>query len=171
MDIAEIRRSRGYHVLVGTGLVSYGLVHLMLAWLALQVAFGNKGDASSTGALSELAKQPLGTALLWAMALGLFTLTVWQVFEATIGRDEPGRDGRLKRRLSSAGRAVVYLALGILAVGVALGSNEKSGQSEETLSAKLMSVPFGRILVAAVGVGRHLRRGVADRQGRQEEVP
>jgi len=131
--------------------VSYGLVHLMLAWLAVQVAFGNKGDASSTGALAELAKQPLGTALLWAMAVGLFTLTAWQVFEATIGRDEPGRDGRFKRKLASAGRAVVYLALGLLAVGVALGSNEKSGQSEETLSAELMSVPFGRILVAAVG--------------------
>ena len=152
MDIAEVRRSRGYHALVGTGLVSYGLVHLMLAWLAVQVAFGNKGDASSTGALTELGKQPLGTALMWAMAVGLFTLTAWQVFEATIGRDEPSRDGRLKRRLASAGRAVVYLALGLLAVGVALGSNEKSGQSEETLSAKLMSVPFGRVLVAAVGV-------------------
>jgi len=152
VDIAEVRQSRGYHALVGVGLVSYGLVHLMLAWLAVQVAFGNKGDASSTGALSELTKQPLGTALLWAMAVGLFTLTVWQVFEATVGRDEPDRDGRLKRKLASAGRAAVYLALGVLAVGVALGSNNKSGQTEETLSAKLMSVPFGRVLVVAVGV-------------------
>lgn len=151
MDIAQIRDSKGYHALVGAGLVSYGLVHLMLAWLAVQVAFGNKGDASSAGALSELTKQPAGTALLWAMAIGLLTAAAWQVFEATTARDEPGRDGSLKRKLASAGRAVVYLGLSILSVTVALGSNQKSGQSEETLSAKLMSVPFGRVLVAAVG--------------------
>jgi len=151
VDIAEVRRSQGYHVAVGVGLVSYGLLHVVLAWLALQVAFGKKGDASHQGALGQLAQQPLGVALLWVMAIGLFTLTIWQALEATIGRDEPGRDSRPRRRIASAGRAVVYLALGILAIGVATGSGSKSGQGEETLSARLMAVPFGRVLVAAVG--------------------
>jgi hypothetical protein len=138
-------------VLVGVGLVSYGLLHLVIAWIALQLVFGRRGDASQQGALRELARQPLGAVLLWVMAIGLFTLTVWQAVEATIGRDQDGRDGRLRRRLRSAGRAVVYLALGVLAIGVAVGSASKSGQGEETLSAKLMSVPFGQVLVAAVG--------------------
>jgi hypothetical protein len=138
-------------VLVGVGLVSYGLLHLVIAWIALQLVFGRGGDASQQGALSQLARQPLGAALLWIMALGLFTLTVWQAVEATIGRDQGDRDGRMRRRLSSAGRAVVYLALGVLAIGVAVGSASKSGKGEETLSAKLMSVPFGQVLVAAVG--------------------
>jgi hypothetical protein len=149
--VAEVRRSRPYHVLVGVGLVSYGLLHLVIAWIALQLVFGRRGDASQQGALSQLARQPLGAALLWVMALGLFTLTVWQAVEATIGRDQGDRDGRMRRRLSSAGRAVVYLALGVLAIGVAVGSASKSGKGEETLSAKLMSVPFGQVLVAAVG--------------------
>ena len=149
--VAEVRRSRPYHVLVGVGLVSYGLLHLVIAWIALQLVFGKRGDASQQGALSQLARQPLGAGLLWVMALGLFTLTVWQAVEATIGRDQGDRDGRMRRRLSSAGRAVVYLALGVLAIGVAVGSGSKSGKGEETLSAKLMSVPFGQVLVAAVG--------------------
>jgi hypothetical protein len=151
VDIREIRRSQGYHVAVGVGLLSYGLLHLILAWLAVQVATGKKGDASQQGALSQLAAQPLGAILLWVMAIGLFTLTIWQVLEATIGREESGRDSRPRRRIASAGRAVVYLALGILAVGVATGSGGKSGQGQETLSAKLMALPFGRVLVAAVG--------------------
>lgn len=151
MDIAGVRQSRGYHGAVGVGLVSYGVLHVVLAWLAVQVALGKKGDASQQGALTQLAQQPLGVALLWVMAVGLFTLTVWQALEATIGRDEPGRDSRPRRRIASVGRAVVYLGLGILAVGVATGSGSRSGKSEETLSARLMSVPFGRVLVAAVG--------------------
>ena len=149
--VAEVRRSRPYHVLVGVGLVSYGLLHLVIAWIALQLVFGKRGDASQQGALSQLARQPIGAGLLWVMALGLFTLTVWQAVEATIGRDQGDRDGRMRRRLRSAGRAVVYLALGVLAIGVAIGSGSKSGKGEETLSAKLMSVPFGQVLVAAVG--------------------
>jgi Domain of Unknown Function (DUF1206) len=151
VDIAQVRRSRGYHVLVGIGLISYGLVHLMLAWLALQIAFGGRNNASAGGALQQLTQQPLGSVLLWVMAIGLFTLVIWQILEATIGREEANRDGRLRRRLSSAGRAVVYLALGLIAVGVARGSGGGSGNGEETLSTRLMALPFGRILVAAVG--------------------
>ena len=85
----------------------------MLAWLALQIAFGGREDASAGGALQQLTQQPLGTVLLWVTAVGLFTLVVWQALEATIGREASNRDGRLRKRLSSAGRAVVYLALGI----------------------------------------------------------
>ncbi len=151
MHIDEVRRSRGYHVLVGIGLVSYGLVHLVIGWIALQVAFGKKGDASNTGALQQLSKQPLGAALLWVMAVGLLTLTAWQVVEAVVGRDDPGRDGALRRRISSAGRAVVYLAVGLLAMGVALGNSGQSGGTEDTVSSRLMGVPFGRVLVALVG--------------------
>jgi hypothetical protein len=150
-SIADVRRSRPYHALVAIGLASYGVLHLVLAWIALRLVLGRRGDASQQGALSQLSRQPLGGVLLWIMAIGLFTLTVWQAIEATIGRDQDGRDGRMRRRLTSAGRAVVYLALGLLAVGVAMGSASGSGKGEETLSAKLMSVPFGQVLVAAVG--------------------
>ena len=123
----------------------------MIAWIALQVAFGEKGDASSGGAISELSRQPLGTFLLWVMAVGLFALVPWQILEATIGREEAGRDGRLRRRLASAGRAVVYLAFGLLAVGVALGATAAVGDAQETVSSRLMGLPFGRALVGILG--------------------
>ncbi len=126
-------------------------MHLVLAWIALQVALGSKGDTSNEGAMKELAKQPLGVGLIWVMAIGLFTLVVWQILEATIGREEPGRDGRVRRRFASAGRAVVYLGIGLLAVGVAIGSNAASGNAQETVSSRLMALPFGRVLVAGLG--------------------
>jgi hypothetical protein len=151
VGVADVRRSRPYHALIGVGLISYGVIHLVVAWIALQLVFGKRAEASPEGALSQLGKQPLGGVLLWVMAIGLFTLTLWQAVEATIGRDQPDRDSRLRRRLMSAGRAIVYLALGALAVGIAIGSTSSSGDSEETFTAKLMSIPFGQVLVAAVG--------------------
>jgi Domain of Unknown Function (DUF1206) len=152
VDLGEVRHSRGYQQLVKVGLVSYGVVHLLVAWIALNLAFGRRGDASPNGALKEVAKQPLGEGLLWVMAVGLFALTVWQLIEATVGRDDPNREGNVKGRARSAGRAAVYLALGLLSIGVAVGSSSaQSGQGEETLTAKLMALPFGQVLVAAVG--------------------
>ena len=150
--VAEVRRSRPYHALVGIGLVSYGVIHLVVAWIALQLAFGKRAEASPEGALSELGQQPLGGVLLWIMAIGLFTLTLWQALEAFIDPAQPDPGARLRRRLRSAGRAIVYLILGLLAVGIATRAASGSGQGEETITAKLMSVPFGQVLVAAVGV-------------------
>jgi hypothetical protein len=147
-----VRQSSGYHALVGVGLASFGLVHLIIAWIALQVAFTKGGDASQQGALRQLAQQPLGLVLLWAMAVGLLTLTIWQVMEAVVGRSGQRSSRQVRRRISSVGRAVVYLVLAVTAARVASGAGtSSSGQGEETVSARLLSVPFGRLLVAAVG--------------------
>jgi hypothetical protein len=151
MQLTRVRRSRAYHALVAIGLVSYGLVHLVVAGIAVKVAFREKGDASPVGALQTLAKQPLGEILLWVMAVGLFTLTVWQVIDAIVGTDTRHQRESLKERARCVGRSVIYLGLGLLTAGVALGHGGHSGQGEETVSAKLMAIPFGRVLVALVG--------------------
>jgi Domain of Unknown Function (DUF1206) len=153
MDSDRIRGSRWYHAMIGVGLVSYGLVHLVLAWIAGKIALGGGGDASSQGAMRQLADQPLGSGPLWVMAVGLLSLVVWQVLEAVVGRSETDRARRIRRRFSSAGRAVIYLALAVLAARTALGSSSSSGKAEDTLSAGLMQLPGGRFLVGAVAVG------------------
>ena len=146
-----MKGSRGYQVLVGVGLVSYGVVHLVVAWIAIQVALGGRGDASNSGALRELASQPFGFALMIIMAVGLFTLVLWQGFEAAIGGRGFDDKERLRRRVRSAGRAVVYLALGVTAAAFAIGASGGSGNTEETVTARLLALPFGRILVVALG--------------------
>jgi hypothetical protein len=153
MDLGEVRRSRSYQNLVKVGLISFGIVHLLVAWLAVNVALGERGNTSPGGALKQVAEQPLGAVLLWVMAGGFLTLTIWQVIEAVVGRDDPGREGGVKGRGRSAGRAAVYLALGLLTIGIAIGAASGSEQSEETLSARLMALPFGQVLVGAVAAG------------------
>lgn len=139
---------------VRAGLVAYGVVHLLIAWLALQLAFGDReGSPSSSGALQELAQQPFGGFLVWLVAVGLFLLVVWRGLEAAVGHQ--GKDGsdRLRKQVSSAGKAVIYAAVGVSAVKVAMGSGSKGGGGTDSWTAKLMDLPAGQVLVVAVGLG------------------
>src|SRR4051794_9736067 len=68
--------------LARVGLIAYGLVHVLVAWLALQLAWGGGGgEADQSGAMATLARQPFGKPLLWILALGLIALAVWQAAE------------------------------------------------------------------------------------------
>lgn len=135
---------------VRLGLVAYGVVHLLIAWLALQLAFGHQSNASQQGPLHALARQPFGTLLLWLVAVGLLALAVWQVTEALLGHTREDEPKRALKRVGSAGKAVVYAAIGISAAKIAVGSGSSS--KSQALTARLMDLPFGRLLVAGVGV-------------------
>ncbi len=105
------------------GLIAYGVVYLLLAWVCVQLALGDHSeDASPKGALHELAKQPFGKFMVWAVALGMLLLVVWRVIEAAFGHREHEGSTRLRMRLASAGKAIVYAALGVIAIRVAVGS-------------------------------------------------
>lgn len=134
------------------GMVTYGVVHLMIAWLAVQLAFGeSSGSASSTGALHELAQQPFGKFLVWMVAVGMLLLVLWRLLEAVVGhRDEDGGT-RLRKRLTSLAKAVIYGAIGVSALKVALGSGGGGGGSDG-YTAKLMKLPAGTWIVGAVGL-------------------
>lgn len=137
---------------VRVGLIAYGVVHLLIAWVAVQLALGNEeGSASSDGALSQLAQTPIGGPLLYVVAAGFGALVLWQLIEAVAGhRDEDGKKLVIKR-LGSAMKVVLYGLLGWSALKVALGSGS-DGDSTDTLTAKIMAMPGGQLLVGLVGV-------------------
>jgi hypothetical protein len=135
---------------IRAGFIAYGIVHLMVAWLAAQLAFGEQeGSASSTGALQELAQQSFGTILIWVIAIGMFLLVLWRLLEAAVG-DEDEESGRLRKRLTSLVKAVIYGSIAVSAVRVATGSG--SGGGSDSMTAKLMDLPGGQLLVGAIGV-------------------
>ncbi|MET3804209.1 nitrogen fixation-related uncharacterized protein [Nakamurella sp. UYEF19] len=150
----QIEQSRWFGLLVMIGLASYGVVHLLIAWIALQIAWtGGGGEASQQGALAQMAGSSVGDVILWITAVGLFALTLWQLFTALWGHGgEQDLKKKVTKRLGSAGKAVVYLALGISALTTAAGGRKSGNSSEKTLTAKLLGVPFGKVLVIAVGI-------------------
>jgi hypothetical protein len=137
---------------VRVGLIAYGIVHLLIAWVAIQLAFGDdEGSASSKGALSQLAQAPLGGTLLYVVAAGFAALVLWQLFEAVAGhRDKEGKK-RVFKRLGSAFKIVIYGTLGWSALKIAMGGGSDGG-STDTMTSKLMSMPAGQLLVGLVGL-------------------
>ncbi|MFG1952881.1 DUF1206 domain-containing protein [Micromonospora sp. NPDC048830] len=175
---ARAANSRWLELLARAGFIGYGVVHLLFAWLALQIAFGRSSGASGdqSGALRTLADEPLGRFLCAAIAVGLLAMAVWQALEAALGhRPEQGRE-RVAERLASVGRTLVYLYFAWIAWKVFSGAGSSADQ-QEALTGRLMTSSGGRWLVglaglvlAAIGVGlvvygarkkflRHLRTG------------
>ena len=135
------------------GLVAYGVVHLLVASIALQLAFGDTGrSASSKGALKELASQPFGEVALWAVAIGMSLLVVWRLIEAAFGHAGESGKEELGKRLSSLLKAVIYGAVAFSAFKVAFGDSGGGGSSSDTMTATVMNWPGGRLLVGLGGL-------------------
>ena len=158
-------QSDGLDVAIRVGLVAYGLVHLLIGWLAVQIAFGEQSaNASSTGAMHTLASQPLGAALVWVVAIGLLALVVWRALEAWQSwNTEDGAD-RVKNVGGDVGKAVIYAVLAFTALKTAIGDTagggggkssggQGGGGSTDSLTAQVLAMPGGTLLVGAVGVG------------------
>jgi hypothetical protein len=140
---------------VRAGIVCFGVVHLLIAWIALNMAFGDSGAAANqNGALRQLADNPLGSVLLWAVAVGFAALVVWQVLEVR-RHLAPRRGGSSRRTGKAVGagiRAVVYAALGLTAARIAVG-DKGSSTSVDHVTRELMKLPAGAFIVGLVGVG------------------
>jgi hypothetical protein len=139
--------------LTRAGFIGYGVVHLLFAWLALQIAFGkSEGAGDQAGALHELTGQPYGRYLVIAIAIGLVAMGLWQALEAAVGhRADRGKE-RVLERIASAGRSALYFYFAWTGYKVVTAAKSNAGDQSESATAKLMSSSGGRWLVALIGI-------------------
>lgn len=145
--------------LARVGLVAYGVVHLLVAWLALQLAWGVGGSAPQAdqgGALAVLARQPFGTVLLWLIAIGLIALAAWQAAEVLRWRHGLSASGDARKKaaaktVKAVAKTVLYAALAVLAIRYATGGGRSGGQ-EQQAAAGIFGWPAGRWLVGLIGL-------------------
>jgi hypothetical protein len=164
----QTTQNRYFQIFGRVGLAGYGLVHFTIAYLAARVAFGASGaDADKGGALQTLAAQPGGRALLWAVTIGLAMLVLWRLAEAAVGLHwvQPEKK-RTRKRIESAVTAVVFGVLAVSAGKLAAGGGAGSDKPQEAITARVLALPLGQMLVGAVGValiavaGMQIYRGV-----------
>ena len=133
------------------GLIVYGILHLLVAWLVLRLAAGDKsGSASGSGAMHILAQSAVGRFTLYALAAGFAALATWHGVEAVLGYHRFGFVEKLSNRLVSAVKVLVFAAIGVNTLLLATGSSSTS-RSPDGYTARLMSLPAGALLVGLVG--------------------
>lgn len=150
---SRVEGSTFLEVLTRAGFIGYGLVHVLFAWMIVQIAVGRPTDeGDQTGALRTLAEQPLGRFLVAAVAIGLLAMAVWQLLEAAIGHREDRGNERTFERLASAGRTLVYAYLAWAGYKVFTNADSSSADKQQALTSDLMSSSGGRWLVALIGI-------------------
>lgn len=145
--------SKPLEMLARGGFVAYGVIHLLFAWIALQLAFGgSSAEGSQSGAFQTLAEQPLGKVLVIVTIIGMISLALWQAFEAAIGESgEQDRQAKAERVLSGF-RAIIYLYFAYLGIKVLQGSGSTTGDSSQQGASTLMDNTGGRFLVGFIGL-------------------
>ena len=135
------------------GVVVYGIVHLIVAWLVLRLALGDgSGSASGSGALHTLARSGVGRASLLGVAVGFFALAVWQAVEALLGYRREGTIKRVLNRIASGAKVAVFAVIGVNALMLAAGDSA-GGTGTDGVTARLMRLPSGPLIVGMVGIG------------------
>ena len=149
----DIANSRAVEVGARVGLAAYGVTHLLIAWIALQVAFGGGGEqANQKGAFQEIGDNTFGKIMLWIIVLGFVAVALWRLEQAIWGyRYVSDTKKQLRKRATSAFKVVVFATLAVLAARTAIGSGGGNGQQQAT--AGVMGLPGGQWIVGLVGLG------------------
>ncbi len=132
------------------GLTARALVYLVIGFLGLSLAAGNRAELDQKGALRELLERPFGTVLVLLCAVGFVGYALWRFAEAVSG---PVGDGNsTSARLKSLGRGVVYSILAVTAVSVLLGSRSTQAGQQRGLVEQALTWPGGTVIVLVAGL-------------------
>jgi hypothetical protein len=138
------------------GYAAKGVVYAVIGLLALQLVFGQGGEATGPeGALNTIGQQPFGRMLLAIMAVGLLGYALWRFVQAAVDPEHKGRDAKgLAQRAGYVASGLAYGALGVLAGRMAMGQagGGNGGQAQQDWTARILAQPFGVWLVALLGL-------------------
>ena len=151
LDSVNSPGSATWFVVLGrAGLAARGIVYVVVGALAAMAAFGVGGGkvVDQRDAVRWMGSSPVGDIALWVIGAGLASYALWRFAQvARVGSDGDAKAGKRAIALIS---GIAYIGLAVTAFAQAIGSSSSSG--EQSRAAWLMSQPFGRWLVAAVGV-------------------
>jgi Domain of Unknown Function (DUF1206) len=161
----QVEGHRALQVGARVGYATSAVLHLLIAWIALQVAWSASAkSADQSGALQTLAGSSLGRLTLWVAVLGFLALGFWQLASAVAVRtDQQSSQWALKAKGIS--KAVLYLALAWTSLSFANGQPTSSKAQSADFTATMLQHTGGRLLVAVIGLvviavgGYHVFKG------------
>ncbi len=136
------------------GYAARGLVYLLLGYLALSTA--GKAKEGPNAVFDLLQDVPLGTPLLYLVAIGLLAYAAFKAIDAASDLENHGDDAAGKgKRIGSAASALAHLVLAYTAYQFATGAKQQSGetQSSQETAGSLLTWEMGPLLLGLVGAG------------------
>jgi hypothetical protein len=154
---AKARTGSGWYAVVArSGLVAKGLSFGLVGALALELAIGHGGKATSReGALAQLSDHSYGKIVLIALAVGFAAYALWRFVQAVAERPDE-KDGEAKvwaKRAGYVGRGLIYAGLTYSTLRI-LGGGTSDPQDEKAhkSTAMVLGWPAGRVIVVAAGL-------------------
>ncbi|MBJ8347887.1 DUF1206 domain-containing protein [Antrihabitans sp. YC2-6] len=142
-----------FEKLARAGHVVNGVLHILIGYIAIRLAFGKGGNADQSGALGELASKPGGAVALWVAVAAFVMLALWRLVETVGGKASESDSGDAFDKVKALSLAVVYFAFAWTAFTFARGSGKSSSEQNVGLTARLMENGFGKfVLIVAGGV-------------------
>src|SRR5689334_18720456 len=128
------------------GYATKGAVYILIGALAVLTALSVGGQVTDTrGAFRAIYAQPLGIALLGAVALGLAAYAVWRVTQAVVDAEGKGSDLKgIAIRIGYASSGLIHAGLAVSAVRLLLGDRQPSTEQEHKgRAAQIIHLPMG----------------------------
>ena len=155
----SVRREAGRWIvgLARAGFAAKGVVYILIGVLAAGTAMGGTGGTpGSSGAMDSIADTTWGRALLVAVAVGLAGYVVWRLVYAVVDPEHRSAGQRIFAVFSGTVYAGLALEAAMIVWNGAAGGASPEGDAGEASAihwtARLMAQPFGRWLVALVGL-------------------
>lgn len=138
------------------GLGARAVIYVMLGVLAFLIVANGRppSQASGTGALAEIAKQPAGPFLLGLLTAGLLCYAAWRLAQVVTGIDPAARHRPSAwKRLGWLAITVLYVALFAEAMSILAGGGSSGGPANhpQGAAATVLSWPAGPVLLGVVG--------------------
>lgn len=155
-------------VLGRVGVGARGVLYLVVASLAVRIAFGAGGERPDRhGALATVAHQPAGRALVAVLAAGFLAYALWNLAHAILS---PGDEDGILRRLRNFGRSLLYLGFFVAAARFVFDADRaaRGDDGEQDVTIALMQRSGGRWVLLIFGllvVGDGLKQAVKAARG------
>jgi hypothetical protein len=149
----------GIVLLARLGYAAKGIVFIVIGALAARLAAGTGGTTTDQrGALRVIGEGPFGTMALLVIGVGLLGYMAWRIVSAITDAERRGDEpASVALRVAQAGRGVAYGLLGVQTLRAlaqrGAGPAGGGGAQAQHWTARLLELPFGRVLVFAAGLG------------------
>jgi hypothetical protein len=132
-----------------------GFLYIAIGFISIAGALGKSSTpADQLGAIVAFSKLPYAELLIWIILIGLISYSIWGVIRAVLDPFHKGTD--LKGLLSRGGyliSAATYASFALPTNHLITGARGGTGANGTAqMVAKVMNMPMGRWLVAAIGV-------------------